>query len=310
MAQDIGSAGSRQRVFLGPHPPTSTANTDHISRKFLDIPYASLSPAQRLDIYLPDEGDGPFPVIVSIHGGAFMECDKADGQVMSMLGGLKRGYAVVAVNYRLSAEAKFPAQIHDVKAAVRWIRAGAASYGFDPRRIAVWGGSAGGYLATMLGVTSGVQELEDLSLGHAGQSSDVQCVVDWYGPTDFLKLDDWLNESGLTPRPGMEHNAPHSPESLLLGKQITKVPDRVKAANPETYITPATPPIFVQHGTRDRVIPVQCSINLAARLTQVAGSDTVQLELLEGADHADPRFEAADNVQKVLDFLDEHLKRA
>jgi acetyl esterase/lipase len=263
-----------------------------------------------LDVYLPDEEDGPFPVIVSIHGGAFIECDKADGQVMPMLEGLKRGYAVVAVNYRLSAEKKFPAQIHDVKATVRWIRAEAARYGFDPRRIAAWGGSAGGYLATMLGVTSGGKELEDLSLGNAEQLSDVQCVVDWYGPTDFLKLDDWLNESGLTPRPGMEHNAPHSPESLLLGEQITKVPDRVKAANPETYITSAAPPFFVQHGTGDSVIPVQCSINLAARLAQVDGSDTVQLELLERADHADPRFEAADNVQKVLDFLDEHLKRA
>lgn len=310
MTQDIGRAASRQRAFLGPHPPARMANTDHIRKKFLDVPYASLSPAQRLDIYLPDEGDGPFPVIVSIHGGAFMGCDKADGQVLPMLEGLKRGYAVVAANYRLSTEAKFPAQIHDVKAAVRWIRVEAARYGFDPGRIAAWGGSAGGYLATMLGVTSGVQELEDRSLGHAEKSSHVQCVVDWYGPTDFRKLDDWLHESGLTPRPGMEHNAPHSPESLLLGEQITKVLDRVTAANPETYITPAAPPFFVQHGTGDRVIPVQCSINFAARLAQVAGSDSVQLELLEGADHADPRFEAAGNVQKVLDFLDKHLKRA
>ena len=239
-----------------------------------------------------------------------MGCDKADGQVMPMLEGLERGYAVVAVNYRLSDEARFPAQIHDVKAAVRWIRAEAARYSFDPRRIAAWGGSAGGYLATMLGVTSGVKELEDLSLGNPGESSDVQCVVDWYGPTDFLKLDDWLNESGLPPRPGMEHNAPHSPESLLLGEQITEVPDRVKTANPETYITPATPPFLVQHGTRDTVIPTQCSINLAARLARVAGSDAVQLELIEGADHIDPQFEAADNVLKVLDFLDKHLKQA
>jgi acetyl esterase/lipase len=310
MVQEIESALSSKRAFLGPHPPESSANTDHIHRKFLDVPYASLSPAHRLDIYLPDGGDGPFPVIVSIHGGAFMGCDKADGQVMPMLEGLKRGYAVVAVNYRLSGEAKFPAQIQDVKAAVRWIRAEAARYGFDPCRIAAWGGSAGGYLATMLGVTSGVKELEDLGLDNAEQPSDVQCVVDWYGPTDFLKLDDWLSESGLTPRPGMEHSAPHSPESVLLGEQITKIPDRVKAANPETYITPAVPPFFVQHGTGDSVIPVRCSLNLAARLAQVAGSSTVQLELIEGADHADPRFETADNVQKVLAFLDKHLKQA
>ena len=310
MTHDSELAESLQRAFLGPHPPESKADTDHIKRKFLDLPYAPLSPAQRLDIYLPDEGDGPFPVIVSIHGGAFLRCDKADGQVLPMLEGLKRGYAVAAVNYRLSGEAKFPAQVHDVKAAVRWIRAEAARYGLDPRRIAAWGGSAGGYLATMLGLTGGVKELEDLSLGNPEQSSDVQCVVDWYGPTDFLQLDDWLNESGLPPQPGMEHNAAHSPESLLLGEQITLVPDRVQAANPETYITAAAPPFMVQHGTGDSVIPVRCSINLAARIAQVAGSEMVQLDLIEGANHADPRFEAPDNVQKVLDFLDRHLKRA
>lgn len=178
-----------------------------------------------------------------------------------------------------------------------------------PDRIAARGGSAGGYLATMVGVSAGVPELEDLGLGNAEQPSHVQCVVDWYGPTDFLRLDGWLDECGLTPRPGMEHNAPQSPESLLLGAQITKVPALVKAANPETYITPAAPPFFVQHGTADTVVPVQCSVNLAAKLAHVAGSDTVRLGLLEGADHADPRFEAADNVQKVLDFLDKHLKR-
>ena len=310
MGQDIETAGNRQRAFLGPHPPASRANTDHIDRKYLDVPYASLSPAHRLDIYLPDDGDGPFPVIIAIHGGAFIGCDKADGQVVPMLEGLKRGYAVVAVNYRLSDEAKFPAQIHDVKAAVRWIRAESARYGFDPCRVAAWGGSAGGYLATMLGVTGGVDELEELRLGNASESSEVQCVVDWYGPTDFLKLDDWMTEAGLPPRPGMEHNAPHSPESLLLGEQTTKVPDRVKAANPETYITPATPPFLIQHGTRDTVIPTQCSINLAARMAQEAGRDAVRLELIEGADHIDPLFETAENVHRVLEFLDQHLKQA
>ena len=127
------------------------ANTDHIKRKFLDIPYASLSPAQKLDIYLPDEGEGPFPVIVWIHGGAFMGCDKADLQVLPAIEGLKRGYAVVSINYRLSGEARFPAPVYDAKAAVRWIRANAQRYHFDPGRIAAWGSSAGAYLAIDVG---------------------------------------------------------------------------------------------------------------------------------------------------------------
>ena len=293
---------------FGELPPR--ANTDHIKRKFLDMPYASTSPAQKLDIYLPDEGDGPFPVFVSIHGGAFMGCDKADMQVMPMLEGLNRGYAVVAINYRLSGEAKFPALVQDAKAAVRWIRASAPRHGFDRNRIAAWGGSAGGYQATMLGVSAHVLELQDPSLGNADQPCHVQAVVTWFGPTDFLKMDEYLIERGLTSLPGMEHNAADSPESLLLGQKITEVPGRVKAANPETYITTDSPPFFIQHGVQDPVVPVQMSIHLAAKLEQVIGKDKVRLELLESAGHGDPQFETPENVKKVLDWLDQHLKGA
>ncbi len=294
--------------YHGALMPQPRANTDRVRRRFLDIAYASLSPAQRLDIYLPDEGDGPYPVIVSIHGGAFMGGDKADTQVSPMLEGLKRGYAVVAVNYRLSGEARFPALVHDVKAAVRWIRANAGRYGFDPARIAAWGGSAGAYLATMLGTSSGVRELEDLTLGNAEHPSNVQAVVAWFGPTDFLRMDEWLAEGGLPPLPGTEHSSADSPESLLLGQQITEVPDLVRAANPETYVTSAAPPFFLQHGTADAVVPAQSSVHLAGRLARAIGEDKVRLELLEGAGHADPRFDAPDNVAKVLEFLDRHLK--
>jgi len=291
---------------IAEEPPQ--ANTDHIRRRFLNIPYAHLSPAQKLDIYLPDEGDGPFPVIISIHGGAFMGCDKGDLQVLPMLEGLKRGYAVVAINYRLSREATFPALVHDAKAAVRWIRANARRYHFDPGKIAAWGSSAGGYLASILGTSAGVPELEDLSLGNPDFPSNVQAVVDWFGPTDFLKMDEQLAALGLSPPPGMEHSGANSPESLLLGQRITEIPDRVRAANPETYITAAAPPFLLQHGTRDAVVPVQQSINFAARLRSSLGPDRVTLDLLEGAEHADPRFEAPENVQRVLDFLDKHLK--
>lgn len=284
------------------------ADTSHIKWKFLDVAYAALSPAQKLDIYLPETGYGPFPVIVSIHGGAFMGCDKADMQVMPMLEGLQRGYAVVAINYRLSGEAKFPALVQDAKVAIRWIRANAARFGFDPQHIAAWGGSAGGYQASMLGVTAGVQELEDLGLGNPDQPSDIQAAVVWYGPTDFLKMDEQLTSLGMPPPVGMEHNSPNSPESLLLGQHITQVPGLVQAANPETYIRPSAPPFFIQHGTCDAVVPVLQSVNFAAKLAQVVGEEKVQLELLAGAEHADPAFETRDNAQKVLAFLDKHLK--
>ena len=289
-------------------PPS--ANTDYIKRKFLDIPYAQQSTAQKLDVYIPDQGEDPFPVIVSIHGGAFMGCDKADLQVLPMLEGLKRGYAVVAINYRLSGEAKFPALVQDAKAAIRWIRANAKQYKLDPNRIAAWGGSAGGYLSTMLGVSAGARWLEDLSLGYPDQPCHVQAVVAWFGPTNFLKMDEQLTESGLAPLPGTEHNGINSPESLLLGAKITEIPEKVKAANPETYVEPSAPPFLLQHGTRDPVVPVQQSKGLAAKLRQVCGEDRVTLELLEGAEHADLKFETPQNVARVLDFLDKNLKNA
>lgn len=287
-------------------PPV--AYTHHIRRRYLDIPYANLSLSQKLDIYLPHKGKGPFPIILSIHGGAFMGCDKSDMQTLPMLEGLKRGYAVVALNYRLSWEAIFPALVYDVKAAVRWVRANARWYYFDPGRIAAWGGSAGGYISTMLGVSDGIAELEDLSMGNPDQSSNVQAVVDWFGPTNFLKMDEQLTANGLTPMEGGEHNGAYSPESLLLGAKITDIPEKVKAANPETYIRENAAPFLIQHGVDDPVVPVQQSVGLAEKLKQVCGEDRVTLELFEGFEHGDHRFDSPVNVKRVLDFIDSHLK--
>jgi acetyl esterase/lipase len=289
----------------GAPPP---ADTSHIKRKFLNLAYACTSAAQQLDVYLPNEGEGPFPVIIAIHGGAFMGCDKADLQVLPMLEGLKRCYAVVSINYRMSGEAKFPALVQDAKAAVRWVRANAVEYKFDPNRIAAWGGSAGGYLSNMLGISAGIPALEDLSLGNADQPCDVQAVVAWYAPANFLKMDEHLAASGLLAAPGLRHNEANSPESLLLGQLITEIPEKVNAANPEIYIRPAAPPFLLQHGTKDPVVPVQQSIEFAEKLRRVLGEENVTLELLEGAEHADMRFETPENVSRVLDFLDSHLK--
>lgn len=284
------------------------ANTDHIQRKTFDIAYANVSPAQKLDIYLPAEGNGPFPVIVSIHGGAFMAGDKHDVQVTPMLKALEHGYSVVSINYRMSGEAKFPALVHDVKAAIRWIRANAKTYLLDPDKIATWGGSAGGYLSLMAGVSAGVPELEDLNLGNADQPCDVQAVVAWFPPTDFLKMDEQLAESNMAPSADEAHNGSHSPESLLLGKQITLIPDLVRAANPETYIHADLPPFFIQHGTKDNIVPHQQSVNMAAKLTSVLGADKVTLQLLPGAGHGDAQFETGENLKLVIGFLEKYLR--
>ena len=215
-------------------PPIQT----HIKRKFLNIPYASLSPSQKLDVYLPDEGEGPFPVIMAFHGGAFMGCDKADLQVLPMLEGFKRGYAVVSCNYRMSGEAKFPALVQDAKAAVRWVRANARQYSFDPQRIAAWGGSAGGYLSTMLGTSAGIIGLEDLSLGNPDQPCNVQAVVAWYGPTNFLKMDEHLGGERVAAPAGIPSQRTKLPRIPAHGADHHRGPGKGKSRQPGDVYPP------------------------------------------------------------------------
>jgi len=289
---------------LGQIRPQGQERLD-IKRKWLDVAYAAVSPAQKMDIYLPDKGEGPFPVIVSIHGGAFRMGDKADGQLTPMLEGLKRGFAVVSINYRMSGEALFPASIQDAKAAIRWIRAHAGEYKLAGAKIAVWGGSAGGYLSAMAGVSGAFTEWDDPGLGNPKESSRVQAVVDWFGPINFLKMDEHFRASG---KGRSDHGDVNSPESRLLGKKLTDIPDLVRAANPESYITPDAPPFLIQHGTDDPLVPVEQSIGFADKLAKVIGRDKATLILLQGAKHGGPQFGAPENLDTVFAFLNKYLK--
>ena len=218
---------------------------------------------------------------------------------------LNRGYAVVSINYRLSGEAKFPAQINDVKAAIRFLRANAMQYNLNPDKFAVWGSSAGGGLASLAGTSGGVKELQDDSLGNSNQSDQVQAVVDLFGPINFSTMDTQFQQSGIS---GQTHNSSSSPESQLMGQDISLIPDQVVKANPETYITSDDPFFFIQHGKDDKLIPYQQSSDFAAKLESVLGKEKVTLELIEGAGHMDPQFTTTENINKILDFLDANLK--
>ena len=292
-------------IFAQPPGGMPKAKTAGIKNKWLDIAYANLSAAQKLDIYLPDDSSKTYPVIISVHGGAFLGGDKADGQVNPMLEGLKRGYALVSINYRLSGEALFPKNINDVKAAIRWVKANAAKYKLKADKIALWGGSAGGNLVSLAGTSGNVKELEDVSLGNANQSSLVQAVVDWFGPCDFLKMDEQLIATG-NGKP--DHSEANSPESKVLGQKITAIPEKVQSANPETYITKDDPPFLVMHGSKDQLVPTQQSENFAAKLKAVLGEKKVTLHILQGAKHGGPEFEEAENLNMVFAFLDKYLK--
>lgn len=279
-----------------------------------DVPYASKSEAQKLDVYLPAHTDRLVPVIAWFHPGGFFQGDKdgsgmdypVDNVDMTRLVGpmLERGYAAVSVNYRLSQEALFPAVMHDAKASIRWIRASAAKYGFNPGKIAVWGSSSGGHIAAMLAVSGGVAGLEDLSLGNAGESSRICAAVDWYGPSDFLLMDAHHRELGQPPR----NDDAASPESRLIGGAVPLYPERCKAASPITYVSPETVPIYIQHGKKDPYVPYLQSVVLADALERVIGPEKVILEVVANVGHGDPLFFAPENVNSMLDFLDPFLR--
>ncbi len=307
-ASNSPTTDSQPQSSSGPGGEMQKADTDGITHKWIDVAYAELSAAQKMDIFLPEDGIGPFPAIIQIHGGAFKSGDKASGELTPVLEALKRGYAVIAVNYRLSNEAQFPAQINDIKAAIRFVRANAETYSVNPDKIAIWGGSAGGSLAALAGTSGGVKALQDDSLGNADQSDLVQAVVDWFGPINFSTMDAEFATLGVTPM-GVTSSA-DSPESAYLGKIVgsQEAEALVRQASPATYISADDPAFFIQHGTNDKNIPITQSANFADILAGAVGASKVTYTVIEGAGHGGAEFNSPDNISRVLDFLDAYLK--
>lgn len=294
----------------------SKLDTSFVSEKFLNLSYGSKSQSQKLDLYLPQKSNQPYPVIVVYHGGAFMFGDKAMGEVQGAVDGVKRGYAVVSANYRLSGEATFPAAINDAKAVIRWVKANAKTYNLNPDKIVVWGGSAGGNIASMVGVTGSLQSIgENDNQENMQYSSNVQVVIDWFGPLDFLKMDDQFKQGSVKRREikGSSITSDiNSPESKYIGKLITLDPALTQQANPASYLhllTPSNAPyFFIEHGDRDSLVPTQQSINFAKLLEKQIGEKKVKLEILKGADHGSDEFDLQENLQKVYEFISKALK--
>ena len=238
----------------------------------------------RLDVLQPPTGSPPYPVVVFIYGSAWQcnSCKNAVTHVLpSLLGG---GFAVATINHRASSDAIYPAQIQDCKAAIRFLRANATTYGLDPNRIGVTGSSSGGHLVSLLGTSGGVtthtvgdvtMDIEGSLGAHTDVSSSVQAVCDWYGPTDFLIM----NTCGSK----IDHDAPDSPESLLIGGPIQAHPNECALANPITYVDPSDPPFRMFHGDSDPAVPQCQSDSLHAALA--AAGVPVEYTVVPGAGH-------------------------
>jgi acetyl esterase/lipase len=287
-------------------PPTEAVRRDDGVRYHAGITYAATAgyrPLQ-LDLWVPESATPP-PLVVWIHGGGWMIGDRRylpetlrPNQLFDAL--LDAGLAVATIDYRLALEAPFPAQLHDAKAAIRYLRAHAGALGIDTGRIGVWGESAGGHLAALVGLTGHRADLEG-GIGVVGESSAVDVVVDWYGPADFTTMPRMTPPPHIAAR--LEAAMQTPPEDTL----VAGVDDTARAdASPITHVTSDAPPFLLVHGTADWLVPYAQSEQLNAALTAVGVA--CRLVPVEGAQHI---FDGCDDVDTVVrlsvDFLAEAL---
>ena len=269
--------------------PTQYIDMGQFKKTAINIPYTdSQNDRQQLDIIYPSIGNAPHKVIVALHGGGWENGDRKSASLKSIQMATQQGYAVINIGYRLSDEAKWPAQLYDVKAAIRFIRANAKKFRLDPRNIVVWGNSAGGHLASMLAATNGREEMEDLAMGNPKMSSDVQGVVSWYGISDISKLPAASQE--------MANN--------LMGYNVREKAEESKTASPIHYVNKNFPPIYLLHGTNDQVVPFEQSVEFAKRINEVTQKKQASIKLYINGTHSDNELKTATNVEECLNFID------
>lgn len=247
-----------------------------------------------LDLYMP-EASNP-PLVVWIHGGAWRFGSKADPQALPIV---EQGFALASVAFRQSTDAPFPAQMHDIKAAIRFLRANASRFGYRADRIAVWGHSSGGHLAALVGTTNDVPELSGNLGEHLEQSSAVQAIVDMAGPTDFTTILHQSTEFGVGVRkPALE---------LLLGGDL-EAPDvieRARQASPYLQASAGDPPLLVMHGMQDNQVPINQALQLQAAYERLGLE--VEHHWLVDTGHGSPDYYRGEAFEKTLRFLRRHL---
>ncbi|MES1021715.1 alpha/beta hydrolase [Gloeocapsa sp. BRSZ] len=252
--------------------------------------------ALKMDILHPKISAKLMPVLVWIHGGAWREGDRRQG-LKYLVSFAHQGFFCASIEYRLSHEAIFPAQIEDCKCAIRFLRAHAQEFHIDPHHIGVWGVSAGGHLAALLGTTNHIQEFEG-SGGWANYSSCVQAVCDWFGPTDFLRINDFPRKLDFTPA--------NSPEAALIGGLIEENQEKAAKANPITYVSKQASPFLIVHGDNDLLVPLNQSQLLFDALQKAEVE--VMLEVVKGGGHGSKKkFSSHALTRKMEKFLKKNL---
>ncbi|GGE30879.1 hypothetical protein GCM10011391_06890 [Pullulanibacillus camelliae] len=282
----------------GIHTISKKTNQENKVELLPNIVYAKAgSTFLKMHLLVPKQSTIPHPLIIFIKGGGWG--DKHPQRVLRFIPQLVRfaqsGYVVASIEHRTSHMAQFPAQLYDVKAAIRYLKAHADQFNIDAKKVGVWGSSSGGHLAALIGTSGDVPQLEGEE-GDLRQSSRVQAVVDWYGPTDFLQMSKFPSK--------VDFDGPDSPESKLIGGPIQENKDKVKLANPITYITSNDPPFLIMHGDKDMRVPYNQSVLLYTALKKAKVQ--VAMYKIKGAGHGG--FTQPEIMDTVLQFFDNHLK--
>ena len=289
-------------VIPSDNPMETLMDVSRIPRKFLDQAYGS-HPSQSLDIYLPLEGEGPFPTVIYIHGGAFVGGAKRDTQMLHVAEGLRRGYAVVSVDQRLLPEGVFPLPVFDFKAAIRFLKKNAAAYSIDPQRLAVAGDSAGGYHALFAAATQDIPAFEGPDYDYE-QDSRVQAAIGFFGVYDLGMQAQFSFDMG--PFPGATEVFNFA--DMFAGGDTRQNVALGYLTNCKSYVSKTMPPVLILTGDADQIVPYKASLELVDRVREVCGEERAELEVYPGALHGDPVFLTPACTERVFGFLDKYLK--
>lgn len=271
-----------------------TPNANAAGKVIKDVEFAVVQgQSLKLDLYLPDKPKGS-GLVVWIHGGGWHKGSKEKCFITWLP---QHGYTVASISYRLSSVAKFPAQLHDCKGAVRWLRANAGKYGYNPKRIFVAGASAGGHLTALMATTSGHKLLEGKVGGNLDRSSSVQGAIDYYGPTDFI-----LRSKTQPSRANEKGSVVYE----LLGGGAHEKVAAAKLASACYHVSKDDPPLLVFHGTKDRTVLLDQSQAIATAYKK-AGLP-IKLHIIEGASHGGNSFYSGENAKRLLEFLKSRIE--
>lgn len=279
-----------------PEPANSESAAPAASYRLLrDIQYAQADKQKLLlDLYLPRDTGHP-PLIVWVHGGAWRRGSKKSMPLKSLV---EDGYAVASVDYRLTPVARFPAQVHDCKAAIRFLRSKQQQYGYDAQHIGIAGSSAGGHLAALIGVTNHHEGLEGTVGDHFDQTSRVHAIVDYFGPTNLTTILKQSTPHGLGVRiPALQ---------LLLGGQPENTPEIARLASPVFHIDAKDPPLLIIHGDQDPQVPINQSHELEGAYKNYRLE--VHFEVVHGGAHGGKRFFDEQRNRLVKLFFDRNLR--